>query len=153
MDESRVALYNKENTINPPTQFTQFKTPKPSQPLPRIQQQPQTTQQPQQQPQHHSRAHQSEINVGGGGGNARGNNDVLEFQTEFLKNIIEGSLENFQSAIHRDVQNLHLELIRQFHIQQKETERLLAKYAETQQFLLDEIESLREENERLKNIY
>ena len=77
----------------------------------------------------------------------------MEFQTEFLKNIIEGSLKNFQSAIHRDVQNLHLELIRQFHIQQKETERMLAKYAETQQFLLDEIESLREENERLKNIY
>ena len=39
------------------------------------------------------------------------------FQTEFVKGVIDDCLDEFRSSVHRDVQNMHLEMIRQFEIQ------------------------------------
>ena len=47
-----------------------------------------------------------------------------DFQTQFIKNLIDESLEAFRFSIHRDVQNLHVELLRQFQIQKVRTSAL-----------------------------
>lgn len=41
-------------------------------------------------------------------------NAPLPFQTEFIKNLIEDSLADFRFGIHRDIHNMHIELLRQF---------------------------------------
>lgn len=40
------------------------------------------------------------------------------FALQLVQRTLEESLGSVQKAIHEDVQNLHLELLRQFHIQQ-----------------------------------
>jgi protein NEDD1 len=40
-----------------------------------------------------------------------------DFQMQLVKNTIDDSLEAFRFSIHRDVQNMHVELLRQFQIQ------------------------------------
>ncbi|XP_054750791.2 protein NEDD1-like isoform X1 [Lytechinus pictus] len=80
------------------------------------------------------------------------NTPFQTFQVDFIKNLIEESLDQFRVAIHRDVTNLQLEMLRQFQIQQTEIHALLQRYS-VNEGLLSEIETLREENKRLKNKY
>ncbi|XP_041457749.1 protein NEDD1-like [Lytechinus variegatus] len=80
------------------------------------------------------------------------NTPFQTFQVDFIKNLIEESLDQFRVAIHRDVTNLQLEMLRQFQIQQTEIQALLQRYS-VNEGLLSEIETLREENKRLKNKY
>jgi len=40
-----------------------------------------------------------------------------QFQIELVRNILDESLQSFRYQIHMDIQNMHLELLRQFQIQ------------------------------------
>ncbi|OWF54240.1 protein NEDD1-like isoform X2 [Mizuhopecten yessoensis] len=71
------------------------------------------------------------------------------FQTQVLRNLIREELEDFYDQMHREMQNLQVEMIRQFQIQQNEVNSLLQHYSVNQD-LVAEVEKLREENKRLK---
>ncbi|XP_060074999.1 protein NEDD1-like [Ylistrum balloti] len=71
------------------------------------------------------------------------------FQTQVLRNLIRDELEDFYDQMHREMQNLQVEMIRQFQIQQNEVNSLLQHYSVNQD-LVAEVEKLREENKRLK---
>ena len=51
-----------------------------------------------------------------------------------------------------DITNVHLELLRQFHIQQLEMANLLKEFTQTQATLTAEIKKLRKDYEELKHI-
>ncbi|KAG8578272.1 hypothetical protein GDO81_010440 [Engystomops pustulosus] len=57
-----------------------------------------------------------------------------------------------KEACHRDIINLQVEMIKQFHIQSSEIQMLLERYSVNEN-LVAEIEKLREENKRLKAHY
>src|SRR6266480_2875256 len=40
------------------------------------------------------------------------------FQYKVLENVVNECLEDFKTTLHRDIMDMHVELIRQFHIQQ-----------------------------------
>ncbi|KAF9357420.1 Protein nedd1 [Mortierella sp. AD094] len=71
------------------------------------------------------------------------------FSSKILENVIEGCLMDFRTGIRNDIQNMHLELLRQFQIQKIEIEGLLKQYSDTKE-LREENERLAEENRRLR---
>jgi hypothetical protein len=71
------------------------------------------------------------------------------FQAEFVKNLVSSSLEEFRYAIHRDIHNMHLELLRQFQIQRNELEASVTSLS-LNESLVDEIARLRHENSQLR---
>eukprot|EP00164_Ancoracysta_twista_P002699 GFYU01003593.1.p1 GENE.GFYU01003593.1~~GFYU01003593.1.p1 ORF type:complete len:817 (-),score=223.66 GFYU01003593.1:113-2563(-) len=79
--------------------------------------------------------------------------NASQLQEQLLRNIIEESLSSFHKSIHEEVQNLHLELLRQFHLQQTQFESMLETFADRQTALLDEVNRLREENDKLSHLY
>ncbi|KAG0339357.1 hypothetical protein BG004_006845 [Podila humilis] len=74
------------------------------------------------------------------------------FSSKVLENVIEECLVEFRAGIRNDIQNMHLELLRQFQIQKLEIGSLLKEFSDTRE-LKDQIERLEEENRRLKTNY
>ncbi|KAE8615216.1 hypothetical protein XENTR_v10008444 [Xenopus tropicalis] len=74
---------------------------------------------------------------------------LTAIQINFIKNMIEETLDDFREACHRDIVNLQVEMIKQFHIQSSEIQMLLERYS-LNESLVAEIEKLREENKRLR---
>ncbi|KAG0327602.1 Protein nedd1 [Dissophora globulifera] len=74
------------------------------------------------------------------------------FPSKILEGVIEGCLMEFRAGIRSDIQNMHLELLRQFQIQKMEIEGLLKQYTDTKD-LKEENERLLEENRRLRMNY
>eukprot|EP01135_Chromosphaera_perkinsii_P004042 Nk52_evm55s266 gene=Nk52_evmTU55s266 len=72
-----------------------------------------------------------------------------EFQAEFLKGVVGDCLDDFRTSVHRDIQSMHLEMLRQFEIQKNDIAQLLEFYS-VNEALVKEIEMLKEENRRLK---
>ncbi|KAJ3405000.1 hypothetical protein HDV05_006783 [Chytridiales sp. JEL 0842] len=68
---------------------------------------------------------------------------------KLLEGVIEESLEDFRRQIRDEIQNMHLEILRQFCIQKNEIESLFEKYSPTRR-LEEELRELREENARLR---
>lgn len=75
------------------------------------------------------------------------------FALQLVQRGLEESLGAVQRAIHEDVQNLHLELLRQFHIQQTEMAGMMEAFLAKQTALVEEIEGLRRENQQLRDMY
>ncbi|CAM6100478.1 unnamed protein product [Calypogeia fissa] len=75
------------------------------------------------------------------------------FALQLVQRGLEESLGAVQRAIHEDVQNLHLELLRQFHIQQTEMAGMMEAFLAKQSALVEEIEALRRENQQLRDMY
>ncbi|EFJ13106.1 hypothetical protein SELMODRAFT_424865 [Selaginella moellendorffii] len=71
------------------------------------------------------------------------------FGLQLVQRALEESLSGVHKSIHEDVHNLHLELLRQFHIQQSEMNVLMNKVLTKQNELMDEIKTLRRENQQL----
>ena len=80
-------------------------------------------------------------------------NQALQFQQQLLQGVISDSLASFRDEVLGQVQNLHLELLRQFQIQQMEINSLMQHHYGEKQELLEEIKRLKEENRRLKDLY
>ncbi|KAM9313210.1 protein NEDD1 [Gastrophryne carolinensis] len=77
---------------------------------------------------------------------------LTSVQINFIRNMIEETLDDFREACHRDIVNLQLEMIKQFHMQSAEIQMLLERYS-VNETLVTEIEKLREENKRLRSNY
>ncbi|RIB08302.1 WD40-repeat-containing domain protein [Gigaspora rosea] len=75
---------------------------------------------------------------------------TTDFQLQVIRNAVDECLQEFRTSLRNDVQNMHLELLRQFHIQKTEMEMMFLKYCGETLSLREEIEQLREENQRLK---
>lgn len=80
-------------------------------------------------------------------------NQAVQFQQQLLQGVISDSLSSFREEVLGQVQNLHLELLRQFQIQQMEINALMQHHYGEKQELLEEIKRLKEENRRLKDLY
>ncbi|XP_069085627.1 protein NEDD1-like isoform X2 [Pleurodeles waltl] len=74
---------------------------------------------------------------------------LTAIQINFIKNMIQETVEDVREACHRDIVNLQVEMIKQFHMQLNEMHTLLEKYS-VNEGLISEIEKLREENKRLR---
>ncbi|CAG8511546.1 2652_t:CDS:10 [Ambispora leptoticha] len=71
----------------------------------------------------------------------RNNNDTTPtFQYQVLENIVEDCLHEFRISLRNDIQNMHLELLRQFHIQKTEMEMMFLKYCGESVALREEVE-------------
>ena len=70
-------------------------------------------------------------------------------QSEAIREIVQEGLAEFRLQLHRDVQNMHVEMLRQFHIQQNELVAALQKFS-LNEALLEEVQRLRAENTRLQ---
>ncbi|XP_070611966.1 protein NEDD1 [Erythrolamprus reginae] len=82
-------------------------------------------------------------------GNNRLNAPLSSIQIHFIQNMIQETLDDFREACHRDIVNLQVEMIKQFHVQLNEMHALLERYS-INDSLVAEIERLREENKRLQ---
>ncbi|EAW97580.1 NEDD1 gamma-tubulin ring complex targeting factor [Homo sapiens] len=82
-------------------------------------------------------------------GNNRQNAPLTSIQIRFIQNMIQETLDDFREACHRDIVNLQVEMIKQFHMQLNEMHSLLERYS-VNEGLVAEIERLREENKRLR---
>ncbi|XP_072511748.1 protein NEDD1 isoform X2 [Notamacropus eugenii] len=82
-------------------------------------------------------------------GNNRSNIPLTSVQIHFIQNMIQDTLDDFREACHRDIVNLQVEMIKQFHMQLNEMHCLLEKYS-VNGSLVAEIERLREENKKLR---
>ncbi|XP_010923208.3 protein NEDD1 [Elaeis guineensis] len=74
------------------------------------------------------------------------------FSLQLVQRTLEESLGSMQKSIHEDVRNLHIELLRQFHMQEIEMLGLLTSILEKQDELMKEIQSLRRENQQLRQL-
>ncbi|XP_030324866.1 protein NEDD1 [Calypte anna] len=82
-------------------------------------------------------------------GSSRPNAPLTSIQINFIQNMIQETMDDFREACHRDIVNLQVEMIKQFHMQLNEMHALLERYS-VNESLVAEIERLREENKRLK---
>ncbi|KAM6293676.1 protein NEDD1 isoform 1-T2 [Porphyrio hochstetteri] len=82
-------------------------------------------------------------------GSSRPNAPLTAVQINFVQNMIEETMDDFREACHRDIVNLQVEMIKQFHMQLNEMHALLERYS-VNESLVAEIERLREENKRLR---
>nr|XP_056702147.1 protein NEDD1 [Euleptes europaea] len=82
-------------------------------------------------------------------GSGRLNAPLSSVQIHFIQNMIQETLDDFREACHRDIVNLQVEMIKQFHTQLNEMHALLERYS-VNESLVAEIERLREENKRLQ---
>ncbi|NWU07337.1 NEDD1 protein, partial [Cephalopterus ornatus] len=82
-------------------------------------------------------------------GSSRPNAPLTSVQINFIQNMIQDTMDDFREACHRDIVNLQVEMIKQFHMQLNEMHALLERYS-VNESLIAEIERLREENKRLR---
>ncbi|NWR93574.1 NEDD1 protein, partial [Furnarius figulus] len=82
-------------------------------------------------------------------GSSRSNAPLTSVQIDFIQNMIQETMDDFREACHRDIVNLQVEMIKQFHMQLNEMHALLERYS-VNESLVAEIERLREENKRLR---
>lgn len=73
-------------------------------------------------------------------------------QWQLVHNVLGDMMQDFKTDVQMQMQSMHMEIIRQFHIQQTEIAAMLQQY-DTNKQLLDIIKDLREENERLRKLY
>lgn len=74
-------------------------------------------------------------------------------QREFLRSLVADAMEDVRDDLHRDIQGLHVTMLRQFHNFERETQTTLSYYADMNQKLLLYVHQLEEENKRLKKNY
>ncbi|ONK62031.1 uncharacterized protein A4U43_C08F36080 [Asparagus officinalis] len=74
------------------------------------------------------------------------------FSLQLVQRTLEETLGSVQKSIHEDVRNLHIELLRQFHLQETEMTSLLNSVLEKQDELMKEVQNLRRENQQLRQL-
>eukprot|EP00899_Mesostigma_viride_P003484 jgi/Mesvir1/13136/Mv06107-RA.1 len=75
------------------------------------------------------------------------------YVAQLVRHAVDESLGSFRKSVHDEIQNLHLELLRQFHIQQTDIAAMVEGVMAKQNQLLEEIDALRRENQQLKYMY
>lgn len=79
--------------------------------------------------------------------------DTSLIQLQIVKSLISDSIGSLHSNLHGDINNLHLELIRQFHLHEQQTDRVLTGFIQQFQSLVDEVKQLRVENNEFRTMY
>lgn len=74
------------------------------------------------------------------------------FTLQLFQRTLEETLDSFQKSIHEDMRNLHIEILRQFHMQEMEMSKVMSSILENQAELMKEIKSLRKENQQLRQM-
>ncbi|KAJ9553425.1 hypothetical protein OSB04_017470 [Centaurea solstitialis] len=74
------------------------------------------------------------------------------FSLQLFQGTLEEALGSFQKSIHEDVRNLHIEVLRQFHMQEMQMTNAMNSILENQAELMKEIQSLRKENQELRQL-
>jgi hypothetical protein len=72
-----------------------------------------------------------------------------QFQYAVIRNIVDEVVSDYHDQLRKDINNMHLELIRQFQMQKIEMQDLLERYLPSKQ-TREELEALRLENNELK---
>ncbi|XP_010452509.1 PREDICTED: protein NEDD1 isoform X1 [Camelina sativa] len=72
------------------------------------------------------------------------------FTLQLFQRTLEGTLDSFQNSIHDDVRNLHIEVLRQFHMHEMEMSNVLSSILENQAEQMKELKLLRKENQELR---
>jgi hypothetical protein len=81
------------------------------------------------------------------------NSEPSQFQTQFIRNTIEDVMISYRSSIHEDVRNLHLDMLRQFHLHSDQTNQLIINLMSQVKELSEQLNCLTEENRRLKYLH
>ncbi|CAJ1970942.1 unnamed protein product [Sphenostylis stenocarpa] len=74
------------------------------------------------------------------------------FTLQLFQRTLEETLDSFQKSIHEDMRNLHIEILRQFHMQETEMSAVMNSIMENQAELMKEVKSLRKENQQLRQM-
>ncbi|KAG4127879.1 hypothetical protein ERO13_D10G236624v2 [Gossypium hirsutum] len=74
------------------------------------------------------------------------------FTLQLFQQTLEETLDSFQKFIHGDMRNLHIEILRQFHMQEMEMSRVMSSILQNQAELMEEVKSLRKENQQLRQL-
>ncbi|XAR66231.1 hypothetical protein NMG60_11012384 [Bertholletia excelsa] len=74
------------------------------------------------------------------------------FTLQLFQRTLEETLASFQKSIHEDMRNLHIEILRQFHMQEMEMSSVMSTILENQAELMKEVQSLRKETQRLQQL-
>ncbi|XP_031373554.1 protein NEDD1 isoform X1 [Punica granatum] len=74
------------------------------------------------------------------------------FTLQLFQRTLEETLDSFQKSIHGDMRNLHIEILRQFHMQEMEMSKVLGSILEKQEELMKEVKCLRKENQQLRQL-
>ncbi|KAJ6909684.1 hypothetical protein NC652_020612 [Populus alba x Populus x berolinensis] len=74
------------------------------------------------------------------------------FTLQLFQRTLEETLDSFQKSIHEDMRNLHIEILRQFHMQEMEFSSVMSSILENQAELMKEIKTLRKENQELRQL-
>ncbi|KAL5733144.1 hypothetical protein ACOSP7_032485 [Xanthoceras sorbifolium] len=74
------------------------------------------------------------------------------FTLQLFQRTLEETLDSFQKSIHEDMRNLHIEILRQFHMQEMEMSSVMNTVLENQAELMKEIKSLKKENQQLRQL-
>ncbi|KAF0977263.1 hypothetical protein FDP41_003916 [Naegleria fowleri] len=71
---------------------------------------------------------------------------------EIVKETVQDSLFVLQTSLHQDITNMHVDILRQFCLQQEQSYSLIEQLSKQVQSLKEEVRMLREENWQLKNL-
>uniref|UniRef100_A0A5B7BFE4 Uncharacterized protein n=1 Tax=Davidia involucrata TaxID=16924 RepID=A0A5B7BFE4_DAVIN len=74
------------------------------------------------------------------------------FTVQLFQRTIDETLASFQKSIHEDTRNLHIEILRQFHMQEMEMSSVLSSILKNQAELMKEVQSLRKETQQLRQL-
>lgn len=74
------------------------------------------------------------------------------FSLQLFQGTLDEALGSFQKSIHEDVRNLHIEVLRQFHMQEMQMSNAMSAILENQAELMKEIQLLRKENQELRQL-
>ncbi|PIN07929.1 Nuclear protein COP1 [Handroanthus impetiginosus] len=74
------------------------------------------------------------------------------FTLQLFQRTLEETLASFQKSIHEEMRNLHLEILRQFHMQEMEMSSVMGSILENQAAIMKELHSLREETRQLRQL-
>ncbi|XP_050209828.1 protein NEDD1 [Mercurialis annua] len=74
------------------------------------------------------------------------------FTLQLFQRTLEETLDSFQKSIHGDMRNIHIEILRQFHMQETEFSSVMSSILENQAEMMKEIKSLRKENQELRQL-
>ncbi|KAL7220772.1 hypothetical protein ACSBR2_013627 [Camellia fascicularis] len=74
------------------------------------------------------------------------------FTLQLFQRTLEETLGSFQKSIHEDMRNLHIEILRQFHMQEMEMSGVMSSILENQAEIMQEVQSLRKETQQLQQL-
>ncbi|XP_050385518.1 protein NEDD1 [Argentina anserina] len=74
------------------------------------------------------------------------------FTFQIFQRTLEETLDSFQKSVHEDMRNLHIEILRQFHMQETDMSMVMSKILANQAELMEEVKSLRKENQQLRQL-